>query len=459
MKLRFILIVPLVSIASIVWAQEPAQSEAPDHQEDAESDTQNDPEPLQSLIPTLPDYTGDIRSRSYLTGDWGGARTELAENGIIFSLDLTQVFQGTVTGGRDQNSAFRYSGSVDYTLKLDTARMGLWPAGLLYLKGETMFGNSLNRKVGSLMVPNADALFPVPDDPGQTTLTDVVYTQFLSETFGFAIGKIDFRGGDQNLFANSETEQFLNLAFLANPTLLRYAPYSALTAGVFYRPTEWLTVVFVALDSFGRPDTAGFDTAFHSPEGTTFINEWTFTINPLGLPGHQRFGFAYSNRDFKLLDQDLRLGGPIRNLRSLRQVLRDPKVRPDDWALYYNFDQYVYTEEEDPSQGIGLFGRFGWSSGEANPVSEFYSFGMGGKGIIPERDNDTFGVGYYYLNMSDDMPAFLGMNAEQGVEMYYNIEVTPWLHITPDLQVIIDPAGMDDVSTAVVAGVRMQMSF
>ena len=46
-----------------------------------------------------------------------------------------------------------------------------------------------------------------------------------------------------------------------------------------------------------------------------------------------------------------------------------------------------------------------------------------------------------------------------GFEAYYNIEVTPWLHITPDLQVIIDPAGMDDVSTAVVAGVRMQMSF
>ena len=274
------------------------------------------------------------------------------------------------------------------------------------------------------------------------------------------MGKIDFRGGDQNLFAHSETKQFMNLAFLANPLLLPYAPYNALMGALLFRPTDWLVVSVSALDSFGRPTTAGFDTAFHSPEGTTFINEWDFTIKPFGLIGHQRFGAVYSTKDFTQLDQDLRLGGPLRNIRSLSQFIRDPKTRPDDWGIYYNFDQYVYTEKEDPTQGVGLFGRFGWSTGEANPFDAFYSIGVGGKGVIPERDNDTFGAGYYYMDMSDDLPSFLGMSSEQGVELYYNIEITPWLHITPDLQVIIDPGGGSlDEDIAIAYGIRMHIAL
>ena len=82
-----------------------------------------------------------------------------------------------------------------------------------------------------------------------------------------------------------------------------------------------------------------------------------------------------------------------------------------------------------------------------------------GKGIVPKRDNDTFGVGYYYLDMSDDIPAMGNQHSEQGVELYYNFEVTPWLHITPDLQVIIDPGGNSDDDVAIAAGVRAHVTF
>ncbi len=299
--------------------------------------------------------------------------------------------------------------------------------------------------------------FPSPDTH-KTTLSDVVYTQFLSETFGFSIGKIDFRGGDKNVFANNETTQFMNLAFLANPLILSFAPYSALTATLIFRPSDELTVTLTALDSFGRADTSGFDTAFHSPEGTAFFNEWDFTIKPFGQPGHQRVGVVFSTKDFTLLDQDPRLGGPFGVLGLVRQLVRDTDTRPDDWMFYYNFDQYLYTESEDPSQGIGVFGRFGWSDGEATPIEIFYSIGVGGKGIIPERDNDTFGLGYYYADMSYDIPFILDIGDEQGIELYYNIEVTPWMHITPDVQYIIDPGGgaYDD---AIAVGIRTHISF
>ena len=106
---------------------------------------------------------------------------------------------------------------------------------------------------------------------------------------------------------------------------------------------------------------------------------------------------------------------------------------------------------------MGVFGRFGWSTGRSNPFEQFYSIGLGGQGIIPTRHNDSFGIGYYYLNFSDGLPRILDMTAAHGIEMYYNIEITPWLHISPDLQVIFNPGGSTNGDAALVAGLRMRM--
>jgi porin len=61
----------------------------------------------------------------------------------------------------------------------------------------------------------------------------------------------------------------------------------------------------------------------------------------------------------------------------------------------------------------------------------------------------------------------LGLEHEQGVELFYNVAVTPWLHVTPDLQ-FVDSArdkapliGPDRkaIGTAVVAGLRIKIDF
>ena len=144
----------------------------------------------------------------------------------------------------------------------------------------------------------------------------------------------------------------------------------------------------------------------------------------------------------------------------IRRLARSIDVESGSWAFLYNFDQYIYQEQEDTTQGVGVFGRLGISDGKANPVDSFYSIGIGGKGVLPGRDQDRFGIGYFYTEYSD-VPVLeaLGINNTQGVELFYNIEITPWLHITPDLQVIIKPGGRADRDVAIVYGIRAQMSF
>ena len=96
--------------------------------------------------------------------------------------------------------------------------------------------------------------------------------------------------GDLNEFAGNEKTQFMNLAFRVNPALLTTSPYTPLAVGVVYMPTDWLQIGTMVWDTNGSASRTGFDTAFHSPEGISVIQEWDFKIKPFGLPGNQRIG-------------------------------------------------------------------------------------------------------------------------------------------------------------------------
>jgi porin len=68
-------------------------------------------------------YSGGFFDRSTLTGDWGGARNDLAAKGITFDANLTQIEQGVVSGGK--NGSWEYGGRGDLTANLDTQKLGL----------------------------------------------------------------------------------------------------------------------------------------------------------------------------------------------------------------------------------------------------------------------------------------------------------------------------------------------
>ncbi|MCC6765452.1 MAG: carbohydrate porin, partial [Deltaproteobacteria bacterium] len=333
------------------------------------------------------DYAGDLLGRRYLTGDWGGWRTRLAAHGVTLNVDLLQSYRGVVDGGRDENDA--YGGSADYELHVETERLGLWPGGFLRIFAESRFGDFVNLDAGSLVPADTDGVFPLPEDI--STLTSVSYIQFLAPWVAVLGGKLDTLDGDQNAFASGRGKtQFSNLAFVLNPALFRSVPYSALGGGVlFVLPDELGTLQVLALDAGGRPDVSGFEDAFD--KGTVVAEELRVGYRPLGLPGHVTLGGSWSSRNFAVLDQDRRLVVDALIDRRFGTDFADVERAGDGWAIYYNFDQFLWVEKDDPTQGVGLFFRFAQADERTNPIERFYSFGFGGKGIVPTRDADTFG--------------------------------------------------------------------
>ena len=399
-----------------------------------------------SLWP-IPYYKGDIWSRPTLTGKWG-LRTKLADKGITFSVDTIHTYQNIVDGGTDTGG--EYGGSNDYIIRLDFGKMGLMPGAFMRIFGETKFGDFVNGNTGTGTAVNTDGLFP--EIVGQsTTLTSFVYFQFLSEWFALFAGKLDTLDGDANAFAGARGKnQFLNQNFVLNPVALRTVPYSTLGGGaLFVLPKEKGSFSITALDPNGVPGKVGFDDAFDG--GVVITSELRLSTKLFGLPGHQLVGGTWSSRDFTSLEQNFRRLFIEAIISGTPPSLEEAET---SWSFYYNFDQYLYVEDEDPSQGIGVFGRFGIADRDTNPFENFYSAGIGGKGIIPGRDNDTFGIGYYHINTSDK---FRLTHEGQGGEIFYNFEVTPWFHVTPDFQ-IIDPA-VRAVETDFITGIRVKIDL
>ena len=398
------------------------------------------------VYPT-PDYTGEFLSRSTLTGDWGGTRQEWANKGITLDAYLTQVGMGVVSGGRD--SGWEYLGRGEIDLNLDTAKLGLWPGGLFSVIAEGHFGRSIFPHTGALLPADLNEAIPEVDD--SFVIPQLMYTQFLSEKLGIFVGKmttITPNSGDMNEFAHGKGDhQFLNTAFCADPVILLTAPYSTFGAGVIVLPTKDLVITAAALDPHGRADSAQLDHLFS--DGVTINVEGRYTTRFFDMTGHQLLGGTYSTSSYTDLDQ-----------RVANLILPGlPTEKADSaWSVYYNFDQYFYQPDPKVNKGIGLFTRAGVSDGQANPIHWFASGGIGGKGMISGRPNDAFGIGYYYTWIADtQITSRLGFADAQGVEAFYDIALTPWLHLTPDVQ-WIQPS-QERVDDSWIVGFRLYMAF
>lgn len=414
----------------------------------------------QGLIP-VPDYTGDLWTRNRLTGDWGGTRTEWANKGVQFDINFTQVLQSVVDGGTDTDT--RYGGTLDYNVVLDLHRMGVMPGAIVKFRGESRYGESVNHITGQILSANSDGFFPfthTPDEDILITITNLAYTQFLSEHIGFLIGKFDTIDADPNEFASGRgTSQFMNANFTYCPAISLMAPYSTLGAGIIVKPTHGVHISSVVYNIKDSSTTTGFE---NIDDGAAWVTAAEFQYTLGGLPGGQNvaFGYAFDSNFADLGDRFTFTPG---------QGIA-PTTKDYTWAVTWSVWQYLWvknpsdtpinlTNGEPDRQGLGVFARAGIADQDTNPIEWSASLGIGGKGIIPGRDRDTFGVGYSYIKFQPErLIDNIGVDDHsQGVEAFYNVSITPAANLTLDVQVLDSP--QPDVDTAVILGMRLVLKF
>ncbi|HKM74490.1 MAG TPA: carbohydrate porin [Stellaceae bacterium] len=426
----------IMALAADAWAE----GEAPDASEA--------PPPAPALA-----FGGDFWTRPKLTGDWGGQRDQFAAQGLTINFDVTYTFQGVASGGiPNTGTALGNTTLGALSLGLDTTKANLWPGGLFSLRLEARTGESAFGRAGTVSPIDNDAI--TPNSPGNLNknvfgLTELTYTQFLSPQFGVFGGLLNTYEGDDNPIAGNPRSNmsFLNLSFLMSLVEAATVPNASLGGGgVFILSPDIIGKVLI----FNSQESATINPIENS-SGTTFGTEWTVKHKLFDQPGGQLLGFMYGiGQNRTAINADPRVF--IANLIVNSAI---PKTSADSWSFYYNAHQYIQGDEQ---RGWGPFLRFGVSDGNPNPIKWNLAAGIGGKGPFSGREDDRWGAGFYYLGISDTaLLNLLKLNSEVGGEMFYNLGITPAMHLTFDAQAV--SSARPRQQTAVILGARVGVNF
>jgi porin len=139
-----------------------------------------------------------------------------------------------------------------------------------------------------------------------------------------------------------------------------------------------------------------------------------------------------------------------------------PAQKTGTWTATYLGEQRLWVDPCNPKRYTKLFGKVGFSDVENSPFKCAGSILVEAFGAMKCRPNDRMGIGYFYNGLNDDFKALFGLGGNplenpHGGEVYYNAEITPWFHLTADLQVINPARQVND--TAIVCGLRGKMDF
>jgi porin len=423
-------------------------------------------EPTQACNTLCETSCQNIWTRSKLTGDWCGLRPSLQEKGVTFGGNLTQYAFGvgggvnTTRGPLSPGDTFKYTSFGSYNATFDLEKFGGLPKGKLFVQAQHWFGQygNVTPNTGSF----APAIFgaalpPAPDYEGVPYITDFVITQPLSQHLVVYGGKKNVLGVvDQDKFAGGNgTSQFLNQAFCANPAFLLGLPYTSFTAGIA-SPQDWGIVSAFVLDPQDRTrDFFRLDDLFS--KGVIVGAEIRKKSNYFGMPGDQHIGAIWKHRELT----DLSFAEPPPGVYPEPVVPGFPTLN-DSYTIYGGFDQYLQVLSQETKRGWGLFGRASISDGNPTPVQYFLSAGIGGYSPIAHQRGDTFGAAVYFVGASKEFgplpQAIFGPRDGYGVELFYNFQITPWMNLTPDFQIVKPEAGAI-ANMAYIGGIRLKMDW
>jgi porin len=421
-----------------------------------------------------------------LTGDWGGVRKTLADQGLTIGLtDIAETLSNPV-GGFAQDTI--YEGLVTGWLDLDLNKIFKWPGAAFHVDGYLISGRGLSENaIGNLLTVSSIEALPT------WRLHDLWLQQtFLDGKASLRIGQIAF---DDEFYISQYAAVFVNSTF-GFPDMLGSDlpgtgpgyPFAVPGARLRYAPTTALT--FAAAVFNGNPAPLGpGNPQIRNSAGTNFlIGEggtlavaelaYSFDIRPdLANPlSDLKFGGWYHSGDFPYLEFDTAGVSPASPASNGM-----PAEETGDYGFYAVLDKMLWQPPKATTQGLGGFLRLGGAPGDRNLIDLELDTGLTYKGLLPSRPLDVLGVAFAYARIGG---AAHGLSAEEAfftgtgqpvrdfesvLEITYQFDLAPWWVLQPDFQVIFHPRGniagpppappSEPIPNAVVVGLRSTITF
>ncbi|WP_294540873.1 carbohydrate porin [uncultured Rhodoblastus sp.] len=406
-------------------------------------------------------------------------------HGVNFELSYLQDSFGNVTGGVRQGAV--YGGIVYMLVEADLAKLAGMQGASFRVNGFQIQGGDLS----GAYIYNYSPISSVEARPTTRMVELWLEQKLFSDMASVRIGQL---AADTEFFNSEFDVLFVNGTFGWTTLFAGNLPgsgpgYPLSTPGVRLKltPNEHLTVLAAIFN--GDPAGTGFNGRqqivnsnginFRLSDPALLFGEAQYSYNQektgSGLAGRVKLGGWYHFGKF----QDDHFGFDGLSLANPASV-GIPRLYNGDYTVYGVVDQMLWRlPGDDPKKGVAGFARVAVSPGDRNLMSFYADGGVNFIGFLPQRPDDSFGLGAAYSKMApslvaDDRDAgyFAGLNLpirnyELALELTYKAVVLPGFNVQPDLQYIVHPGGgeanPDNPSTripnAFVIGIRTQLTF
>jgi porin len=379
----------------------------------------------------------------HATGEWCGLRRRLGDEGVTLEASLVADASRNFRGGLDTEAAV-FRSLFDARLTFDLERLVGMEGGQVLVGFQTQGGpHGTDRLVGDFHgFSNIDA-------PDFTAVTQLWYEQVLLDgRLRAKMGKID--ATEEFAFVDHGAE-FIHSSAGFSPTLIGFPTYPDPATGVVVvaSPIPWLSLstgVFDGATQAGMPTgTRGPATFLGSPADLFWVAEATAQwSSPRGRDGRIGLGVSHHTGTFEVLDGS---------------------GRTEDGATsaYLVLDQAVITEGAPGGgecQGLGVFFQLGRTEEDVSEVDLHIGAGAVWRGAVPGRDRDSLGLMGSYVRFSDSVRSAGSVveDYELAIEVFYELQITEWLSLKPDLQFIRNPGGREG-DDAIVGTLRIVVDF
>ena len=407
----------------------------------------------------------------WMTGDWGGERTKLIEQGIDIKADYVGEVGANLHGGYNHDKTARYSDQFGLGVALDLQKLWGWDNTQAKIQLTNRNGQSIsNDRIGD---PRAGTLSSSQEVYGRGHMVRLTQLYIQHQ---FLDGKLDVKAGyfGEGEDFNTFPCEFQNLAFCGSQvgnwaTNVWYNwPVSQAALRVKYNITPEL---YAQIGAYNQNPSQlehgnGFKLSGSGTKGTVLPVELVWSPKLNNLPGEYRVGYYKST-------------APANDVRvDITSTGQDYRVRDSKHGYWFVVQQQLTSHNGDASRGLNIAANATFHDKATNIVDNYQSLMFVYKGPFDARPKDDIGIGAARIHVNDDVKksaeqinASLGVtdyndplysplrSTEYNYEINYGFHVTNWLTVRPNLQYITHPGGVDQVDNALVAGLKIQSVF
>ena len=412
----------------------------------------------------------------WMTGDWGGTRTELLDKGYDFTLDYVGEVAGNLNGGYNDDKTARYSDQFALGAHLDLEKIFGWHDTEFKLAITERSGRNLSND--RISDPRAGQFSSVQEVWGRGQTWRLTQMWIKQKYFDGALDVKFGRFGEGEDF-NSFPCDFQNLAFCGSQVgnwvggIWYNWPVSQWALRVRYNlaDTLYAQVGVYEQNPSNLESGNGFKLSGSGTQGAIMPIELVWSPRVNDLKGEYRAGYYYSNAKAQdVLDdsngQPAALSGAAYRSRSSKH------------GMWLGAQQQVTSLASDQSRGLSLFANATLHDKKTNAIDNYVQAGLVYKGPFDARAKDDIGFALARVHVNPayrknarlanqaaglddyDNPGFQPVqDTEYSAELYYGIHLADWLTVRPNLQYIRHPGGVSQVDGALIGGLKIQSSF